>query len=128
MDKSVLYIEDNADNRRLVHKVLLSKGYNVLLAEDGTTGWEMIQTYKPRVILLDIGLPGDIDGLEVAARTKNMLGINHTWIIAVTASAMVGDREHFLDSGCDDYMAKPISLSSLIVKVSEVFNKGDGVP
>ena len=121
----MLYIEDNADNRRLVQKVLLSQGYNVLLAEDGTTGWEMIQAYKPKVILLDISLPGEIDGLEVAARTKKLLGTNHTWIIAVTASAMVGDRERFLSSGCDDYMAKPISISRLLNKVSEIFNRSN---
>jgi two-component system cell cycle response regulator DivK len=123
MDKQVLYIEDNADNRRLVQKALLSKGYEVILAEDGTTGWEMIQTYNPKVILLDISLPGKMDGLEVAARTKNMVGANQPWIIAVTASTMVGDREHFLNNGCDDYMAKPISVRKLISKVNEIFNR-----
>ena len=123
MDRKVLYIEDNADNRRLVQKVLLTKGYDVLLAEDGTTGWAMIQAYSPKLILLDISLPGEIDGLEIAARTKKLLGTNHTWIIAITASAMVGDREHFLNNGCDDYMAKPISVNGLLHKVSEVFSR-----
>ena len=123
MDQKVLYIEDNADHRRFVQKILLSKGYDVLLAEDGTRGWEMIQAYNPKLILLDISLPGEIDGLEVAARTKKMYGTNHTWIIAITASAMVGDREHFLNNGCDDYMSKPISISGLLHKVSEVFSR-----
>ena len=123
MGKKIVYIEDNADNRRLIQKILLAQGYDVILAEDGTSGWKMIQTHSPKLVLLDISLPGEIDGLEVASRTKNLFGLNHTWIIAVTASAMVGDREHFLNNGCDDYMAKPISVSELLYKVDEVFSK-----
>ena len=123
MANKVLYIEDNADNRRLVQKVLLTKGYDVILAENGKQGWEMILAHNPRVILLDISLPGEIDGLEVATRTKQLYGANHTWIVAITASAMIGDREHFLDNGCDDYMAKPIRIRDLLDRLSEVFSR-----
>jgi two-component system cell cycle response regulator DivK len=123
MNRKVLYIEDNDDNRRLVEKILLAKGYEVLLAVDGTSGWEMIQEHHPTLVLLDISLPGDIDGLDIASRIKNAADADLTWIIAITASAMTGDREFFLSNGCDDYMAKPISVRELIDKVGEVFNR-----
>jgi two-component system cell cycle response regulator DivK len=123
MHRKVLYIEDNDDNRRLVEKILLAKGYEVLLAVDGTSGWEMIQEHHPRLVLLDISLPGEIDGLDIASRIKNVADADLTWIIAITASAMAGDREFFLSNGCDDYMAKPISVRELIDKVDEVFNR-----
>jgi two-component system cell cycle response regulator DivK len=122
MDKTVLYIEDNADNRRLIAKALQAKGYTVLLASDGMSGWELIEKHRPKLVLLDISLPGEIDGLEVAARTKVLDADYKTRIIAVTASAMVGDREYLLSHGCDDYMAKPISIQNLLNKVYDVFN------
>jgi two-component system cell cycle response regulator DivK len=123
MNRKVLYIEDNDDNRRLVEKILLAKGYEVLLAVDGSSGWEIIQKHHPILVLLDISLPGEIDGLDIASRIKNVADPDLTWIIAITASAMAGDREFFLSNGCDDYMAKPISVRELIDKVDEVFNR-----
>lgn len=125
MGKRVLYIEDNADNRRLVQKVLLAKGYDILLAEDGVSGFEMIKLHNPALVLLDISLPGELDGLDVAARIKSDTSIQQPWIIAVTASAMVGDREHFLNNGCDDYLSKPISIQGLLGKINQVFNGGN---
>ncbi|MDF1515283.1 MAG: response regulator [Anaerolineae bacterium] len=120
MDKKVLYIEDNEDNRRLVQKVLLAQGYQVLLATDGKTGCDMIETCTPDVVLLDISLPGELDGLAVVEKTKKLKCGAHPWFIAVTASAMPGDREHFLSHGCDDYISKPISLHELLGKIREV--------
>ncbi len=122
MTKKVMYIEDNADNQRLVQKVLRAKGYDIILAEDGITGYEMIKQYQPAVLLLDISLPGELDGLDVAAKIKNNLNIDQPWIIAVTASAMIGDREHFLNNGCDDYISKPISIQALLAKIEQVFS------
>lgn len=115
--KAILYIEDNIHNRRLVRKVLQSQGYAVIEAEDGISGLEMVQELKPAVILLDIGLPG-MDGLEVAARIKADSALRDIPVIALTASAMRGDRERFLAAGCDDYLSKPIRAMELIKKVA----------
>jgi two-component system cell cycle response regulator DivK len=123
MTKTVLYIEDHYHNRRLVEKVLTSKGYDVLLAEDGLSGWEMIEAYRPSLILLDIALPGDLDGLDIAARVKADEALNHIWIIALTASAMQGDRERFLNHGCDDYLSKPVQVRELLDKVRAFFEQ-----
>ncbi len=118
--KAVLYIEDNIHNRRLVRKVLQSQGYTVIEAEDGLSGLSMVQELKPAVVLLDIGLPG-MDGLEVVARIKADMTLRSIPVIALTASAMRGDRERFLDAGCDDYLSKPIRAMELIKKVADYY-------
>jgi two-component system cell cycle response regulator DivK len=115
--KMVLYIEDNYHNRRLVRKILESRGYSLVEAEDGLTGLTMARDLKPPLILLDIGLPG-MDGLEVVERLKADTHVKDIPVIAVTASAMLGDRERFLEAGCDDYLSKPIQVMDLIDKVA----------
>jgi two-component system cell cycle response regulator DivK len=114
----VLYIEDNYHNRRIVRKILQSRGYTLIEAEDGLSGLAMVHELKPPLILLDIGLPG-IDGLEVVARVKADPELRDTPVIALTASAMRGDRERFLEAGCDDYLSKPIQAMELINKVAD---------
>lgn len=108
----VLYIEDNFHNRRIVNKVLSSRGIQVVEAEDGEKGLEMVRELNPPLVLLDITLPG-IDGIEVVKRMKADDNLHHIPVIAITASAMRGDRERFLEAGCDDYMSKPIQVKEL---------------
>lgn len=123
MKKSVLYIEDNLHNRRLVRKILQSQGYIVAEAEDGVSGLKMVQELKPAVVLLDIGLPG-MDGLEVVGRLKADAKLRNIPVIALTASAMRGDRERFLAAGCDDYLSKPVRAMELIDKVATYYFNG----
>ncbi|MBA3532605.1 MAG: response regulator [Ardenticatenales bacterium] len=111
--KTVLYIEDNFHNRRLVRKILESRGYTVIEAEDGLTGLDMVRELRPPLVLMDIGLPG-MDGLEVTGRIKGDAELRHIPVIALTASAMRGDRERFLEAGCDDYLSKPIQPMELL--------------
>jgi len=120
MEKTLLYIEDNYHNRRLVQKILKSRGYDLMLAEDGLSGWDMVKQYKPVLVLLDISLPG-MDGMEIAKRIKKDESLRHIWVIALTASAMRGDRERFLKAGCDDYLSKPIQVRELLTKVEKFF-------
>jgi two-component system, cell cycle response regulator DivK len=119
--RTVLYIEDHYHNRRLVQKILEARGYEVLLAETGAEGWELLCTRRPPLLLLDIALPGDLDGLAIAARIREDATLCKTWIVALTASAMVGDRERFLSHGCDDYIAKPVQIPELLEKVERGF-------
>ncbi len=125
MEKTILYIEDNYHNRRLVQKVLKSRGYEVMLAEDGLEGWEMLQKHKPTLVLLDISLPG-IDGIEIASRVKADPTLKDIWVIALTASAMRGDKERFMQAGCNDYLSKPIQVKELIEKVDSFFTSHPG--
>jgi two-component system cell cycle response regulator DivK len=118
MPYTILYIEDNPDNKALVQRALEARGYRFLWAANGLQGLEMAQNDHPNVILLDINLP-DIDGYEVARRlrsdnTKMMLYVP---IIAITANALRGDAEKALAAGCDVYMSKPINIRELWARI-----------
>jgi len=114
----ILYVEDNPQNMRLVRKILKHAGYEVLEAEDGLSGIEMAKSQQPDLILMDVNLP-DIDGLEATQRIRQLPEFAKTPIIALTANAMVGDREKALQAGCDGYLPKPISKTELLKTVGE---------
>ena len=118
--KTVLYVEDNFHNRLIVRKILESRGYTVVEAEDGVSGLSMIRELKPPLILMDIGLPG-IDGLELVGLVKADKALRQIPVIALTASAMAGDRERFLAAGCDDYLSKPVQAMELIKMVANYY-------
>ena len=127
-DHTVLYIEDNYHNRRIVRKILMAGGYEVYEAEDGRTGLKMVSELRPGLVLLDISLPG-MDGIEVVGRLKADPELAKITVVALTASAMVGDRERFLKAGCDDYLSKPVRASELLAKVGEyIAPSGDMTP
>ena len=108
----VLYIEDNADNRLLVRRVLEAEGCSVLEAADGSSGLEVAAQTRPDLILLDINLP-EIDGYDLARRFRDMPGLQQVPILAITANVMKGDRERTLAAGCDGYIQKPIDVDRL---------------
>jgi len=110
----ILYVEDNFQNFRLVNRMLNleRKGYEVSQAPDGLTALKMAEEILPDLILMDINLP-DITGIEVTKRLKAMESFKKVPIIALTANAMVGDRERFIEAGCDGYLRKPISREEL---------------
>lgn len=114
----ILYIEDNPHNMRLVRKMLRIGGYEVIEASDGESGVSTAIEEHPDLILLDINLP-DIDGIEVCARLRDHSETNYIPIIALTANAMHGDRERFLESGMDGYLAKPITRNELLNTVRQ---------
>jgi two-component system, cell cycle response regulator DivK len=118
MSGKILYIEDNPQNMRLVRKILTAAGYNMIEAEDGMSGLYMAAEERPSLILVDINLP-DIDGMEVTSRLKADGELYQIPVIALTANAMPGDRERFLNAGCDGYMSKPINKSDLLAAVAE---------
>lgn len=117
MSASILCVEDNPQNMRLVRKILTSAGYRVIEAEDGLSGIDMAVQHMPHLILMDVNLP-DIDGLEAASRLKAMPAMTQVPVIALTANAMHGDRERCLAAGCDGYIPKPITKNELLNTVS----------
>lgn len=123
--RTILYIEDNLHNRRIVRKILQSRGYTIIEAEDGISGLAMVNEIKPPLVLLDIGLPG-MDGLEVVGRIKADEQLRSIPVIALTASAMRGDRERFLQAGCDDYLSKPVRAMELINMVENHYPAANG--
>jgi two-component system cell cycle response regulator DivK len=112
MTITILYVEDNFDNRMLVRRVLEAEGYRVVEAEDGTQGIEWLRSETPDLVLMDINLP-EIDGYEVTKRFKQLPSMTKVPVIAMTANVMKGDREKTLAAGCDGYIPKPIDIDTL---------------
>ena len=109
---TILYIEDNPENRLLVRRILEAEGYSVIEAEDASAGLELAQRSSPDLILLDINLP-EMDGYEFTARLRGTPGLSDIPIVALTANVMKGDRERTLAAGCDGYIQKPIDVDEL---------------
>jgi len=110
--ETILIVDDNAANLKLMNFVLSSSGYDVHTATDGETALALLEAWHPRLILLDLQLPG-INGFEVARRLKGAPETRGIVIVAVTAYAMTGDEQRALDAGCDHYLTKPVDTRAL---------------
>jgi len=113
---TILYVEDNPDNRMLVRRILLSEDYSLLEATNATEALETLKTAKPDLILMDINMP-DMDGYTLTAKIKTMPGFEKMPILALTANVMRGDKEKVLEAGCDGYIQKPIDFDELLREV-----------
>ena len=113
----IAVIEDNPDNRLLL-RALLEDDYHITEYETGLEALNELPWNLPRVVLLDISLPG-MDGVEVLAHIRRDPRLRHLPVIALTAHAMSGDREKFLAAGFDDYIAKPIVDETLLYAAIE---------
>jgi len=107
--KKILIVEDNPMNMELIMDLLELYGYDVTKAEDGMKALERLAVKKFDIILLDMQLP-KMDGLEVLDRIKKNPATADIPVIAVTAHAMKGSEEHFIEMGCVDYVSKPIDI------------------
>lgn len=103
----ILIVDDNPTNLKLARLVLCDEGYDVRTANDAEEALRLLSSYKPRLILMDIQLPG-IDGLELTRRLKSDPAYGGIVIVALTAYAMKGDEEKARAAGCDGYITKPI--------------------
>jgi CheY-like chemotaxis protein len=107
--KKILVVEDNPVNLRLIRMTLQPRGYSLLSATSGEEGLAVALSESPDLILLDIQLPGK-SGLEVLRELKESPQMAGIPVIALTAYAMKGDRERFLEAGFDAYAEKPIDV------------------
>ena len=119
MPETILITEDNPRNMRLMEAVLRPHGYNILKAANGEEALEVAVREKPALILMDMQLP-KLSGIEVTRRLKQMSDFAYIPIVAVTAYAMKGDKEKFIEAGCDAYLSKPISTRELPGVVAEM--------
>jgi two-component system, cell cycle response regulator DivK len=111
--KTIALVEDNADNRLLV-QALLEDRYRIVEFEDGPGAIQGLGHDRADLVLLDISLPG-MDGIDVLRLIRADVRLHRLPVVALTAHAMVGDRERFLAAGFDGYVTKPIVDERLLL-------------
>jgi CheY-like chemotaxis protein len=112
----ILLVEDNEMNSDMLSRRLIRKGFDVVIAQNGTQVVEMAFSESPQLILMDLNLP-DIDGCEATRQIREREIAQHIPIIAVTAHATSTDYKKAIDAGCDQYEIKPIQLTTLLEKI-----------
>ena len=126
--KTILYIEDESDNRELLKKMLTAKGYNYFEAEDGLSGIEIALKEKIDLIILDINMSG-MTGYEIATKIKNIPKLKEIPLVAFTGNVINNAKERALISGCEGFMTKPINGTTFFEKLNEYMNgKKDFIP
>lgn len=115
----LLLAEDNELNRDMLVRLLGLEGFSVATAADGAEAIEAARREQPALILMDMSLP-NVDGWEATRRIKEDPATAAIPIIALTAHAMVGDKERALAAGCDDYDTKPVDLDRLAAKIRKL--------
>ena len=116
MEKKILLVEDNEDNRMIYRTILAHHGYEVIEAVDGEEGVERARSELPDLILMDVSIP-KMDGWQATRTLKVDSATAHIPIIALTAHAMASDREKAVEAGCDGYLAKPVEPRRVVEEV-----------
>ena len=116
--KTILVIEDNELNMKLVRGILSKTSYEMIEAVDAETGLLMVREHRPDLIFMDIQLPG-LDGLSATNVIKSDESIKDIPVVALTSYAMQGDKEKALKAGCVGYITKPIDVKSFLKKIEK---------
>jgi CheY-like chemotaxis protein len=124
--KKILVVDDKEDSRVLVTKVLSRHGYAVIPARSGEEAVSLAQKELPALILMDMRLPGGIDGLEATRRIKALPETASIPVVAMTASVRPEDEHKALVGGCDGFIRKPIDIDALSKQVAEYIARGVG--
>lgn len=119
----ILIVDDNPTNLKLVAYLMQSRGYEVETALDADAALAAIARLPPRLILMDLQLPG-VDGLQLTRQLKSDPATRDIKIVAVTAYAMKGDQDKAFAAGCDDYITKPIDTRRLPDTVARHLERG----
>ncbi|GIL37840.1 response regulator [Roseiterribacter gracilis] len=118
MSKTVLIVEDNELNMKLFNDLLEAHGFRTLQTRDGMEALKLAREHRPDLIVMDIQLP-EVSGLDVTKWLKEDDHLRDIPVIAVTAFAMKGDEEKIREGGCEDYIAKPISVTKFLETVQK---------
>jgi two-component system, cell cycle response regulator DivK len=125
--EQILVVDDNPANLKLMEFLLLGEGYEIRTAGDAEQALSVLQEFQPRLILMDLQLPG-MSGLDLTRRLKAEPATQRVVILALTAFAMKGDEQRALDAGCDGYVAKPIDVETLPALIARYLAGAAGAP
>ena len=120
--RTILIVEDNSKHLKLFRDILTLRGHEILEAGDGEEGLAMARLHRPDVILVDIQIP-HLNGLELARILKEKSDTRSIPLVAVTARAMKGDQEYFLEQGFTGYISKPVDPRAFAEQVESYFPK-----
>jgi len=118
--KKVMIVEDNELNMKLFNDLLQAQGYGTIQVMDGKDVVKQARQNRPNLIIMDIQLPG-VSGVELTRQIKADPELKDTPVLAVTAFAMKGDQDKIMESGCDGYLSKPISVPIFLETVAKFF-------
>jgi len=124
-EQQILVVEDNEKNMKLVRDVLQATGYSTLEASTAGRAIALAVEHSPDLVLMDIRLSG-MDGLEALKQLRMDSRTQRIPVLAVTAQAMKGDRDRFMEAGFDGYLSKPIDIDELLEAVARFCQRGDG--
>jgi CheY-like chemotaxis protein len=113
MDESILVVDDNADNRDLTQILLECEGFEVRMAENAAQALSLLETFRPKLILMDVQLP-EMDGLALTRRLRRDPSLRGVIIVALSAYAMEADKRNARAAGCDGYITKPINTRTFV--------------
>jgi two-component system, sensor histidine kinase len=121
MKKKILLVEDNIDTQ-LIFKIYLRETFDLEVTNTGENGLKLLNENKYDLLILDINLPGKLDGSDVLQEIKNNMNksSNISPVLVVTAYAMKEDKEKFISQGADDYLSKPVNREDFMNKVNEI--------
>jgi len=119
---TILYVEDNSDNRNLIRRVLMAEGYAMEDAVNANQAIQKLEDGGIDLILMDINMP-DTDGYTLTTKIKSIDRFSNIPIVAVTANVMRGDREKSLQAGCDGYIQKPIDIDILSQQIERFLTR-----
>jgi two-component system, cell cycle response regulator DivK len=120
--KTILYVEDNPDNRLLVRRILMAYGYRIIEAEHASKAFEILQIETPDLILMDINMP-EMDGYALTEKLRRIPALTNIPVIALTANVMKGDRERTIQAGCDGYIQKPVDVDTFPEQISKFIKR-----
>jgi two-component system, cell cycle response regulator DivK len=120
--ETILIVEDNLSNRKLIEAILRPRGYHLLIATNGLEAIELASREKPDLILMDLQLPM-MSGYETTRRLKKLSSTACIPVVALTAHVMAEDRQQALECGCAGFIAKPINTRAFPLDLRQYFNQ-----
>lgn len=122
---NIVIVDDNEDVRRLLRKVLMAAGHNIIEAVDGMNAIEILGQTVPDLVLMDIRMPGELNGLQTTEKIKHDERLQGVPVVALTASVLDKDRREAEAAGCDGFIGKPINVTELPQLIASFIEASD---